>query len=176
MPTTCLLTEADIANKVRRLASEIVEAHPSGPLGFVGIHTRGVVLAERVHQAVTDLRNEPVAYGTVDISLYRDDLDNLGTIPAIKSSDIAFPIDGRNIILFDDVLFTGRTVRAAIDCLMDYGRPSRIQLAVLVDRGLRELPIAADFVGLTHPTTREDHIRVSFTDTDADSEEGVFLL
>lgn len=173
-----LLSKQDMQNVIRRLASQVVEDHPSAPLLFVGIHTRGVVLSERVGEEARALRPDgpEIEFGTVDISLYRDDLDNLGAIPLIKGSDLPVSLDGRIIILFDDVLFTGRTIRAALEHLLSYGRPKRIQLAVLVDRGNRELPIAATFTGIEHLTTRDDHIAVRFAETDPEAEEGVFLL
>ncbi len=168
-----LLSAQDIENKLRRIASEIIEAHQGRDLAFVGIHSRGVVVAERVLEIVKEHRSD-IEFGTLDISLYRDDLDNLGSILAIKGSDIPFNVEDSYIVLFDDVLFTGRTIRAAIDELIDYGRPSRIQLAVLMDRGNRELPIAADYTGEALQTSRKDHIAVRFTEKD--NEEGVFLI
>lgn len=168
-----LLTEQDIASKVERVACEILEAHGSEPVAIVGIHTRGVIFADRVYESLKS-RHSKLMRGSLDISLYRDDLDNLGTIPSIKSSDIPFPVDNTHVILFDDVLFTGRTIRAAIDVIMDYGRPAKIELAVLIDRGNRELPISADYVGETLHTIKQDHINVRFKEQD--DEEGVFLL
>lgn len=163
--TRTVLNEADIQNKVRRIAFEILEAHPDQPLALVGIHTRGVVLARRVEAILKEHVSE-LEFGTIDIGLYRDDLDNLGIIPSIKDSDIPFNIEGATIILFDDVLFTGRTTRAAINVLMDYGRPRKIEFAVLVDRGNRELPIQADYIGETIKTSSGEHIRVSLSETD----------
>ena len=154
------------------LAFEIIDRHPQGPLAFVGIHTRGVTFADRVLREVRENRSDPVDRGTIDISLYRDDLDNIGTIPSIKGSDIPFDPDGATIVLFDDVLYTGRTIRAAIDVLMDYGRPARIELAVLVDRGHRELPIAADYCGEPLETSADDYVRV-FLDEDDQRDEVV---
>ena len=167
-----ILSEQDIANKIRRLAFEILEKHSQQPLAFVGIHTRGVVLCQRVFDLLAEHHND-IRMGTLDIALYRDDLDNLGSIAAIKGSDIPFSVEGAHIILFDDVLFTGRTIRAAIDELIDYGRPARIELAVLVDRGNRELPIAADYCGLHMQTSRDEYVGVKFKESD-DGEEGVY--
>ncbi len=167
-----LLTAADIRHKIERIAAQIIEAHPDDPLALVGIHTRGAVLCRRVHRLLAQ-RGRATALGTLDIALYRDDLDNLGTIPSIRGSDLPFPVEGARIILFDDVLFTGRTIRAALDELVDYGRPARIELAVLVDRGHRELPITPDYLGQAITTARHDHVRVCFEETDA--REGVFL-
>ena len=168
-----LLAAPDIRHKIERIAAQIIEAHPDHPLALVGIHTRGAILCRRVH-AILQSRQREVALGTLDIALYRDDLDNLGTIPSIRGSDLPFPVEGAHIILFDDVLFTGRTIRAALAELVDYGRPARIELAVLVDRGHRELPIAPDYLGQSIPTARRDHVRVCFTETDG--REGVFLV
>ncbi len=168
-----VLSKADIAHKIQRIAFEILEAHPHDPLAFVGIHTRGVVLAQRVYDCLTPHRGD-IVQGTLDIALYRDDLDNLGTIPSIRGSDLPFPVEGAHIILFDDVLFTGRTIRAALDELIDYGRPAKIELAVLVDRGNRELPIGPDYIGHRMNTSRGEHVRVLFDDIDG--AEGVYLI
>ena len=168
-----LLSAEDVGNKLRRIAFEILEKHPKHPLAFVGIHTRGVTVANRVYELISKHRGD-IARGTLDISLYRDDLDNLGTIPSIKHSDLPFSVEGAHIVLFDDVLFTGRTIRAAIDDLIDYGRPARIELAVLIDRGNRELPIAADYTGQAFHTAPTDHIKVLFQETDG--EDGVYQL
>ena len=167
-----LLAAADIRHKIERIAAQIIEAHPDDPLALVGIHTRGAILCRRVHTILQN-RGRATALGALDIALYRDDLDNLGTIPSIRGSDLPFAVEGAHIILFDDVLFTGRTIRAALDEIVDYGRPARIELAVLVDRGHRELPIAPDYLGQTIPTARHDHVRVCFQETDG--REGVFL-
>ncbi|MEM7145961.1 MAG: bifunctional pyr operon transcriptional regulator/uracil phosphoribosyltransferase PyrR [Verrucomicrobiota bacterium] len=168
-----VLGERDIATKIRRLAIEILEKAGDRDFRFVGIHKRGVTVAERAVAVLKDERPE-IPLGSLDISLYRDDLDNLGTNPSLESSDIPFEVDGAHVILFDDVLFTGRTIRAAIDGLMDYGRPSKIELAVLIDRGNRELPIHADYCGHVLDTTRDEYIRVRFEETDG--EEGIWLL
>lgn len=168
-----LLSAPDIRHKIDRISAQIIEAHPDRHLALVGIHTRGAVLGRRVHDMLRS-RGRETTFGTLDIALYRDDLDNLGTIPSIRGSDLPFQIGGAHIVLFDDVLFTGRTIRAALAELVDYGRPARIELAVLVDRGHRELPIAADYLGQTIPTDRRDHVRVCFNETD--NREGVFLL
>ena len=163
---TEVLDATDIGHKVKRLALEILEDHPDGkPLALVGIETRGVPLARRA-AAILEAEGEldEIHFGSLDISLYRDDLDNLGTIPSIKGSDLPFTVDGCHVVLFDDVLFTGRTIRAAIDALVDYGRPARIDLAVLVDRGNRELPIAATYVGHVLETTPADYVRVLLED------------
>ena len=161
-----VLSGVDIGHKVRRLGAEILERSTGGErLAFVGIHHRGVALARRVFEAASAERSDLV-FGTLDISLHRDDFDNLGTLPTLKGSDIHFDVEGAHIVLFDDVLFTGRTTRAALDVLMEYGRPARIELAVLVDRGNRELPIAADYVGLELKTRKTDYVKVCLRETD----------
>ena len=169
----CLLDEAEMESTIRRLAFEILERHPDDPVAFVGIYTRGVVFADRLHEVVSE-SNPNVQQGTLDITLYRDDLDNLGTIPTVQSSNLPFDVEDSTIILMDDVLFTGRTTRAAIDVVMDYGRPHRIELCVLVDRGNRELPIAPDYTGRYVQTGANQYINVRFEETD--DQEGVFLL
>ena len=168
-----LLTASDISDVVRSIASSIQEQHSSKRLAIVGIHTRGVVLAQRLF-ALLNPSCDGLEQGTLDISLYRDDLDNLGTIPSIQGSDFPFDVEGAHILLCDDVLFTGRTIRCALDEIMDYGRPAKVELAVLIDRGQRELPIQPDYTGRIIETTRDDHIQVCFKETD--QEEGVFKL
>ena len=167
-----LLQPMDIANKIRRLALQILERHPPRGLQFVGIHTRGIIVAQRVRGLLRHDLGE-IRFGSLDISLYRDDLDDLRAMPSLKSTDIPFSIDDARIILFDDVLFTGRTIKAAIDALTDYGRPRSIELAVLIDRGNRELPIAPDYVGLEVSTAKRDYIRVRLREQDG--EDGVYL-
>ncbi len=165
MQETPVLNPEAVSQAVKRLADEIHAAHGDTPIAFVGIHTRGVVLADRL---VTELRTRRggIEQGTLDISLYRDDLDNLAALPSIEGSDIPFDVEGATILLCDDVLFTVRTIRAAMNVLLDYGRPKCIQLAVLADRGHRELPIAATWTGIHIPTRREDYLRVHFRETD----------
>ncbi len=154
---------------IQSLAAEIHAVHGDRPLAFVGIHTRGVLLADRL---VNELRSrrEQIDQGTLDISLYRDDLDNLAALPTIEGSDIPFEVEGACIILCDDVLFTGRTIRAAINVLLDYGRPECIELAVLADRGHRELPIAATYAGITVSTRKDEYLRVHFKETDGEDQ------
>ena len=168
-----ILSEADIANTIRRLAYEILETCRDDTPAFVGIFTRGITLARRV-QAVLAGEGREFPFGTLDISLYRDDLDNLGdTLPSLESSDIPFALEETRVILFDEVIFTGRTIRAALDGLMDYGRPGKIELAVLVDRGNRELPVEPNYVGLKIDTSPDDYVKVRFHEDD--NKEGVFL-
>jgi pyrimidine operon attenuation protein/uracil phosphoribosyltransferase len=160
-----ILSVADTGSAVARMASEIVaENAGAGELAVVGIHTGGVPLAERIVAALEQLGAKPAATGTVDITLYRDDLSQIGPAPVVRSTDITFDVAGMTVVLVDDVIFTGRTVRAAIDNLMDLGRPRRIELAVLVDRGGRELPIQPDFVGTRVDVERDRIIEGRFGD------------
>jgi pyrimidine operon attenuation protein/uracil phosphoribosyltransferase len=151
-----------------RIAHEILERNKGTQgLALVGIRSRGVHLARRIRQALLNIEGgTPVPSGVVDITLYRDDLDRGLENPEVKGTDIPFAVDGARILLVDDVLFTGRTVRAAMDALVDFGRPQSIQLAVLVDRGHRELPIRADYVGKNLPTARSEQVRVRLEEVD----------
>ncbi|MGH7197418.1 MAG: bifunctional pyr operon transcriptional regulator/uracil phosphoribosyltransferase PyrR, partial [Candidatus Omnitrophota bacterium] len=139
-------------------------------LALVGIRSRGVPLAQRLGRKIHEIEGHEVPVGVLDINLYRDDLTRVAEQPLLKKTEINFEIDKRTIILVDDVLFTGRTTRAAFDALMDFGRPKKIQLAVLVDRGHRELPIRADFVGKNVPTSSDEEVHVHFTETDSKDE------
>ncbi len=143
-------------------------AEPVAPVALVGIHTRGAVLGERLHALVGELTGSEVPFGDLDISFYRDDVNarEPGAQPIVHASHLDFDLEGRTVVLVDDVLFTGRTVRAAIDALFDYGRPQRVQLAVLVDRGHRELPIRPDYVGKNLPTAREERVYVQVEELD----------
>lgn len=162
------------ARTVNRLAHEILERNKGADtLGIVGIRTRGDYLAHRIAQKIAQMENITVPIGSLDITLYRDDLRGRINQPQLKTTDILYDITQRNIILVDDVLYTGRTVRSALNALMDIGRPSSIQLAVLVDRGHRQLPIKADFVGKNIPTSFEQQIQVMMTETDG--EDAVYL-
>ena len=155
-----------------RIAHEILERNKdTEQLAFVGIRSRGVHLAERIRRAIQEIEaGTLVPFGVVDITLYRDDLDRGLQNPVVQGTDIPFAVDGRRILLVDDVLFTGRTVRAAMDALVDFGRPQSIQLAVLVDRGHRELPIRADFVGKNLPTSLGEQVRVRLAEVDGQDE------
>jgi len=159
------LTPDDIAAGVETLAEAIREANPDGAIALVGIRSRGDEVAERLltHLSADD---RELNFGVLDISLYRDDYEHLHENPKLQESDIPFPVDGAHIILVDDVLFTGRTIRAALDALSDYGRPAKVELAVLIDRGHRELPIHATYTGITLETDRHDHVHVSLEGTD----------
>jgi pyrimidine operon attenuation protein / uracil phosphoribosyltransferase len=166
-----LLDESGLQRTLRRLAQEIAERHPPGgpregegdggeALALVGIRTGGLVLAERLARLLPG----PPPIGAIDITLYRDDVFEGLPRPEVGSTELPFSLPGRTVILVDDVLYTGRTVRAALDALMDFGRPRRVELAVLVDRGHRELPIQADFVGLRVETTRSESVRVMLSE------------
>jgi pyrimidine operon attenuation protein/uracil phosphoribosyltransferase len=169
-----ILTPSGIEEKVAVLADGITNRCGDDDVAFVGVFTRGVTLARRVAE-VLKKRGKEYPVGTLDISLYRDDFDRNGPdFPRLESSDIPFAIDGTRAILFDEVIFTGRTIRAALDGLMDYGRPRKIELAVLVDRGHRELPVQPDYVGQTIPTASNQYIQVRFQEDDG--KEGVFLV
>lgn len=166
-PKTTILDAEQMARVVRRMAGEIVERNRgAGDLLLVGIRTRGVPLAEALAAQIERMEGHEVPLGTLDITLYRDDLSTVGAQPLVKESRLPRPIDGCLVVLCDDVLYTGRTVRAALDHLVDYGRPRAVQLAVLVDRGHRELPIQADFVGKKVPTSQDEEVEVSFRSTD----------
>ena len=155
---------------VRRMAGELVESHRGvGDLILLGIRTRGVPLAEQLADEMERAEGARPALGSLDITLYRDDLSLVAPKPVVRESSFPDSIEGRVVVLCDDVLYTGRTVRAAIDALLDYGRPKAVRLAVLVDRGWRELPIHADFVGRKVPTSAAEVIKVSFASTDGTS-------
>jgi pyrimidine operon attenuation protein/uracil phosphoribosyltransferase len=161
-----LLDEAGLQRTLRRIAHEIVEHHPEPQqLALVGIYTRGVVVAERLRELIDEFADVEVPTGALDISFYRDDV-RIHPHPVVKATRLDFPIDGRSVVLVDDVLFTGRTIRSAIDALFDFGRPERVQLAVLVDRGHRELPIRPDYVGKNLPTARSERVNVQLTEVD----------
>jgi pyrimidine operon attenuation protein/uracil phosphoribosyltransferase len=168
MADKVVLDSEDIRRTLVRIAHEIVERTAGEDLAIVGIHRRGAVLAGRLHELVAELADAPVPLGDVDISFYRDDLGlrPAGDHPVVHASHIDFPLEGATVVLVDDVLYTGRTVRAAIDALFDYGRPHRVQLAVLTDRGHRELPIRPDYVGKNLPTARAERVNVRVEELD----------
>ena len=162
-----LMSAPEMDRTLLRLAHEIVERSSVGEdLAVVGIRRRGVPLAERLGRMASRIENKDVPVGALDISFYRDDLSTLGPRPLVKQSNIGFKIEGKRIILVDDVLFTGRTVRAAIEALFFCGRPARVQLCVLIDRGHRELPIEAAYVGRAAPTTMREVIEVKVNEID----------
>jgi pyrimidine operon attenuation protein/uracil phosphoribosyltransferase len=160
-----------MARTLSRIAHEILERHPDVKrLALVGVRSRGVPLARRLARLIGEAAGAEPAVGALDIALYRDDFTSLAAQPITKGSDILFSIDGRTLVLVDDVLFTGRTVRAALDQLIDFGRPARIELAVLVDRGHRELPIRADYVGRSLSTSRDEAVEVRVREEDGRDE------
>lgn len=162
-----VMDEATIDRALTRMAHEILEKHKGvDDLALVGIRSRGVPIAQRLAARIRSIEGREVPVGILDINLYRDDLTTIAEHPVLRKTEIPFSIDRRKIVLVDDVLFTGRTIRAALDALIDLGRPRLIQLCVLVDRGHRELPIRADFVGKNIPTARDQQVRVSLRDTD----------
>ncbi len=166
-PKATILDADQIGRIVRRMAGEIAEAHRGlENVMLVGIRTRGVPLAEAIADELDRLEGFRPPLGTLDITLYRDDLSLVAPKPVVKESHFPEPIQDRVVVLCDDVLFTGRTVRAALDALLDFGRPRAVRLAVLVDRGWRELPIQADFVGRKVPTSASEVIKVAFAATD----------
>lgn len=165
--TARILDADDMQRAIVRVAHEIVERnHGTKDLVLVGIQRRGVTVARRVAEAIAHNEGVEVPFGTLDITFYRDDLSTLGPAPSIGATDLPFDINGKTIVLVDDVLYTGRTVRAAMNELMDYGRARAIQLAVLVDRGHRELPIRADFVGKNVPTSSREVVKVMVEEFD----------
>jgi pyrimidine operon attenuation protein/uracil phosphoribosyltransferase len=169
-----LMDAARVARTLDRMAHEIVERHPNlASAALIGVRSRGVPLAHRLARLVKQASGVDLPVGALDISLYRDDFTNIAPQPVTKGTAIPFTIDGRSVIIVDDVLFTGRTVRAALDQLIDFGRPARIELAVLVDRGHRELPIRADYVGKTVATSLAQTVQVRVREQDGD--DGVDL-
>jgi pyrimidine operon attenuation protein/uracil phosphoribosyltransferase len=166
-----LMSSSEIERTLVRLAHEIVERNNgSANLGLVGIKRRGVPLAERLSKLIATIEKTPVDTGVLDISFYRDDLSTAGARPIVEKGEVGFDVNGRDIILIDDVLYTGRTIRAALDALFDHGRPKSVQLLVLIDRGHRELPIEARFIGRTVPTSRREIIEVKLREIDDDEQ------
>ncbi len=163
---TVVLDRDDMRRTLVRIAHEIVEKNPEGAVALVGIHRRGAILAQRVHALTSELFDSEVPLGFVDISFYRDDLTIRPSAPVVHATALEFAVEGRTIVIVDDVLYTGRTVRAAIDVIFDYGRPARVQLAALVDRGHRELPIRPDYVGKNIPTSQEERVNVRVEEID----------
>lgn len=162
-----LMSDSEIERTLVRLAHQILEKNGGlDGLGLVGIRRRGVPLAERLGKMIQQVEKKPVPVGTLDITFYRDDLSTLGPKPVVQPAEIGFPIEGKKIVLCDDVLYTGRTTRAALDALFSHGRPSLVQLLVLIDRGHRELPIEATFVGRHVQTTDSEVIEVKLTEID----------
>jgi pyrimidine operon attenuation protein/uracil phosphoribosyltransferase len=168
------MTADDVRRALVRIAHEILEAHRgSRDLVLIGMRTRGVPLAERLAAAIEGIEGDKVPVGALDISFYRDDLPTRGPSLQVAPSEIPTDITGKRIVLVDDVLYTGRSIRAALDAVTDFGRPTRIQLAVLVDRGHRELPIRPDYIGKNIPTSRLEEIRVRLVETDGKDEVAI---
>jgi pyrimidine operon attenuation protein / uracil phosphoribosyltransferase len=162
-----VLREGDIQRALTRIAHEIAERNPQDrDLAVVGIHRRGAFLAHRLRDQLEALHDAAIPLGDLDIGFYRDDVASRPEAPIVHASHIDFDVTGRTVVIVDDVLFTGRTVRAAIEALFDYGRPERVQLAVLADRGHRELPIRPDYVGKNLPTSRDEHVHVRVQELD----------
>ncbi len=182
--STVVLDRDALRRTLVRIAHEIVEKNPPGeadpapPFAVVGIHRRGAVLAQRLHALTSDLVEAEIPLGYVDISFYRDDLGlraggEGSAAPVVHSTQLDFPVTDKTIVIVDDVLYTGRTVRAAIDVLFDYGRPAKVELAALVDRGHRELPIRPDFVGKNLPTAQEQRVNVRVEEIDGFDEVAI---
>lgn len=170
-----LMSASEIERTLVRLAHEIVEKNDGGQnLGLIGIKRRGVPLAQRIAKIIEKIEKHPVDAGVLDIQFYRDDLSTDGPRPTVTKGDIGFDVTGRDVVLMDDVLYTGRTIRAALDALFDHGRPRSVQLLVLIDRGHRELPIQATFTGRMVPTSRREIIEVKLNEVDG--QEQVLLV
>ena len=174
MPAKIVMTAEDIRRTLARIAHEIIEHNKSTDhLILVGLHTRGVPLARRLVKSIEGYENTKLLAGALDFSLYRDDLDNSNGKSALQRTDIPSDINGKSVVLVDDVLYTGRSIRAAMDAIIDLGRPRSIQLAVLVDRGHREMPIRADYVGKNIPSARHEDIQVRLAETDGVDEVAI---
>jgi pyrimidine operon attenuation protein/uracil phosphoribosyltransferase len=164
---TQLMSASEIDRTMVRLAHEILEKSPElDNLAFIGIRRRGVPMAQRVARNIESLEGYKVPVGVLDINLYRDDLSTVGPRPVVNGTEIGFPVAGKDVVLMDDVLYTGRTVRSALDALFALGRPARVQLLVLIDRGHRELPIEAQYVGRKVPTSSREIIEVKYQEID----------
>jgi len=174
MPKKIVMTPDDIRRTLARIAHEIIEQNKTtSHLILVGMRTRGVPLAKRLAANITNFEKSSIPVGALDISLYRDDLSSLDPQPIVQRTDIPTSIDGKSIVLVDDVLYTGRSTRAAMDALIDLGRPRLIQLAVLIDRGHREMPIRPDYVGKNIPSSRHEEIQVHLVETDGVDEVAI---
>ena len=177
MPKKIIMTAEDIRRTLARIAHEIIERNKAlDQLILVGIHTRGVPLAKRLAANIGNFEELELPVGALDFSLYRDDLPSLEMQPIVQRTEIPAGINGKSIVLVDDVLYTGRSIRAAMDALIDLGRPSSIQLAVLIDRGHREMPIRADYVGKNTPSSRHEEIQVRLLETDGIDEVAIISL
>jgi pyrimidine operon attenuation protein / uracil phosphoribosyltransferase len=172
-----LLEPDDMRRAITRIAHEILERNKGAMnLAIVGIHTRGIPLAERIAEKVSELEGVQIPSGKLDITLYRDDLSEVGLQPIVRQTQVPFDISSRRIVMVDDVFYTGRTARAGLDALIDLGRPGSIQLAVLIDRGHRELPIRADYVGKNIPTSKQEIVKVKLIETDGEDAVELYEL
>jgi len=177
MPEKIVMSPEDIKRTLARIAHEIIERNKAVEnLILVGMHTRGVPLAKRLAANIEHFEGLKIPVGALDINLYRDDLSSLNLRPVVHGTDIPVSVDGKSIILVDDVLYTGRSTRAAMDALIDLGRPQSIQLAVLIDRGHREMPIRADYVGKNMPSSRHEEIQVQLVETDGIDEVAIISV
>ncbi len=177
MPSKIVMSAEDIKRTLARIAHEVVERNRTADkLLLIGMHTRGVPLARRLATIIEDFEGTVIPVGALDIGPYRDDLSLLDQQPVIQGTDIPVSIDGKSIVLVDDVLYTGRSIRAAMDALIDRGRPESIQLAVLIDRGHREMPIRADYVGKNMPSSRNEEIQVQLKETDNIDEVAIISM
>jgi pyrimidine operon attenuation protein/uracil phosphoribosyltransferase len=175
MQEKVVLDEDDVRRTLVRIAHEIVEKNAGGSVALVGIHRRGAHLARRLHRLVCDLLDVDVPLGDLDIAFYRDDIATRES-PVVNSTHLEFALEDHTVVLVDDVLYTGRTARAAIEALFDFGRPARVQLAVLADRGHRELPIRPDYVGKNLPTARQERVNVRVREADGIDEVSITTL
>lgn len=174
-PKAKILDKDGIQKAVKRIAHEVLEKNgESGELAIIGIKYRGAFLAERIAKEIKNIKGIDIPVGALDITLYRDDLTQVAEQPVVHGTEIDFAIDGKNIVLVDDVLFTGRTVRCALDELIDFGRPRRIQLAVLIDRGHREFPIRPDYVGKNVPTSLDELVELKLVESEGVDEAVLF--
>lgn len=174
MATNKIMSKEDIRRALIRIAHEILEKNKGVEnLCIVGIRTRGMALAERVNACIKQIEGKEVPFGVLDITLYRDDLTTIDMQPVVRETLIKFDISDKKVVLVDDVLFTGRTIRSALDALIDFGRPADIQLAVLIDRGHRELPIRPDYVGKNIPTSIDQNVKVILEETDQQEDQVV---
>ncbi len=172
-----ILDAADIDRITTRISHEILEKHKGADnLTLIGIHTRGVYLAKRIQSTIAGIEGVSIPTGDMDITLYRDDWTRISHNPVVQATDITFSVDGKQIVLIDDVLFTGRTIRAAMDAIIDFGRPDRIELAVLVDRGHRELPIQANYVGKFIETRLSETVNVLLVEHDGKDQVAIAKL
>ncbi|OGX34428.1 MAG: bifunctional pyr operon transcriptional regulator/uracil phosphoribosyltransferase [Omnitrophica WOR_2 bacterium RIFCSPHIGHO2_02_FULL_52_10] len=170
--TPKIMDKEGVQRALMRIAHEILEKNRgSRDLCLVGIRTRGAVLAERINACIQQIEGKSLPFGVLDITLYRDDLTTIDAQPVVRETRIPFDITGKRVILVDDVLFTGRTIRSALDALIDFGRPANIQLAVLIDRGHREIPIRADYVGKNIPTSVDQNVQVILEESDKQDDQ-----